>query len=406
MKRRIEKQTNASCQNDIDLAREQDKNKELHEELKQLRVQNQEHSSSIRLLEDSNEALLIQLEVKDSSIVTLQAEIDTLRKDNVIREEELLALTNGREKSLADARINCDQLQSEKESLELSFCRAEGQVRVSKENEAFAKERLLQLERECVDKLAAMDKREKDAILAATSNLEKRLQLAEVRARIAEKNEEVANACRRDAEEKVAKVRIEAEESLCKAREQMKCDYELLLQSKDDEKAALMKSREADRLQMDDMRNKHLDQAKNHQVELEGHTKKLEEKSCFLHHANSDLKQEKERATKLNVDLASTHAKLEAAKRQREEDEQAWNRDKDLLENEINLLKEDVHLERSNRKNEAADYRSQQEKALIREQELQSQVQEMLDTRKSELVRMEARATSAIKAIFDESRCT
>ena len=394
-----------SCQNDIDLAREQDKNKALDAELKQLMCQNQEKSSSIHHLEDSNEALLSQLEVKDTSIAALQGEINTLRKEYVRREEELVALANAREKALADTRISCDQLQSEKESLKLSLARVEEQVRMSKENEAFAKERLMQVERECVDKLSIMAQGERDAVLAATSDLETRFKLAEERATIAEKNEALANESRRNAEAEASKVRTEAEEKLCEAKEQMKCDYELLLQSKDDEMTALIKSRDADRLQMDDLRSKYLDQEVNHKKEVEGHMNRLDELSCSLHQANSDLKQEKELSTRLSVDLSATTARLDAAEKQHEKDEHAWTQDKAILENKIKLLEEDIDQERSNRQGETLEYRSQQEKARIRVKELQNQLQEIKDRRKNDLISMEVRASSAIKAIFEESRC-
>lgn len=391
LQRQLEKQTNTSCQNDIDLAREQDKNAELKAELKQLRSQNEAYSKEARILEESNEALHTQQEVKDASIAALREEIHTLRRDYAIREEELVALANAREASLAGARISYDRLEAERQSLKLSLAQAENQVKVSKENECSAKERLMQVERECADKMNVMAEREKDAVSAATSDLEARLQLFEEKANIAEKNETFAHARRREAEVEVTKVRSEAEENLCKAKEQIKHDYEQLLQSKNDERSAIVKCRQADRLQMDDMRNKLVDQEADHAKEVEGHMKKLDELSCALQQTSSDLTKEKEGSTSLRIDLANAQTQLETMERRHVEDEHQWKQDNAFLENEI-----------SKHKGEAAHYMAQLNNAKSLERELQNQLQKAQDRHRSELARLEARATSAIKAMFDE----
>ena len=227
-----------------------------------------------------------------------------------------------------------------------------------------------------------------------------RLQLAEERARIAEEREESANAIRRKAEIENTDLRTAAEKQLCQTKQQIRREYEILLQSKDDELVATNKLREADALQMEDLRHTLATQASNHKSELERHTEKIQQLSSDLHQAREDLDSERKASSELRIDLGTAQTRLDGATRKHQEDERAWEQEKSLLEDEVSILKEEMDMQKETNGGEVASYVEKIRRGREREAELERR---LVDDKKQYQVDRELlmkKAEDALRNIF------
>ena len=353
----LDKQTTELSKKDIDLARERDRCKELVNENAQLRTSGSDCRAELHALGDTNDALHIEINMKENAISNLEAELTTLREQFSNREQTLISKVSSLDQSLSELRIQLEESQSETNSQSILLSQIKEEMRVAKEGETMAKERLIKTEKECAEKITPLAiQREADAIDAATADLTARLQLAEERAQIAEEREESANAIRRKAEIEAADLRAAAEKQLCQSKQQIRREYEVLLQSKDDDLVATNKLREADALQMEDLRETLAAQASNHKSELESHMEKIQHLSSDLHQTHKDLDSERKASSELRIDLANTQTRLDGATRQRQEDTRAWEQEKSLLEDEMSILKEEMEMQKKSNTEEIANY--------------------------------------------------
>ena len=325
----------------------------------QLRTASDACHTQLRTLGDTNDGLRTDLSIKENEISNLSAELATLRKEFALRDQGLVSKVTSLDENLAHLRIQLEVSRAETKSSSLSLSQSKEEMRLAKENEALAKERLVNTEKECAGKIASIIQRETEAIAAATSDLEARLRITEERTRVAEEREEHANAARRQSEMEAADLRNQVEEKVWRAKEHVKEDYEKLLQSKDAEIVVINKVRKADALQMDDLRRVLANQEASCKAELESHATKIDEMSCDLNQARQNVDSERESSSELNIDLGKAQTRLDVVTRQGQENERAWEQQKTLLEDEISLLKEELDMQRKGHKEEVSDYENQ-----------------------------------------------
>ena len=325
----------------------------------QLRTASDACHTQLRTLGDTNDGLRTDLSIKENDISNLSAELATLRKEFALRDQGLVSKVTSLDENLAHLRIQLEISRAETKSSSLSLSQSKEEMRLAKENEALAKERLVNTEKECAGKIASIIQRETEAIAAATSDLEARLRITEERTRVAEEREEHANAARRKSEMEAADLRNQVEEKVWRAKEHVKEDYEKLLQSKDAEIVVINKVRKADALQMDDLRRVLANQEASCKAELESHATKIDEMSCDLNQARQNVDSERESSSELNIDLGKAQTRLDVVTRQGQENERAWEQQKTLLEDEISLLKEELDMQRKGHKEEVSDYENQ-----------------------------------------------
>ena len=342
----------------------------------QLRTASDACHTELRTLGDTNDGLRTDLSIKENEISNLSAELATLRKEFALREQALVSKVSSLDETLAHLRMQLEESRAETNSSSLSLSQSKEEMRLAKETEALAKERLVNTEKECAGKIASIIQRETDAITAATSDLEARLRIAEKRTRVAEEREEHANTARRKSETEAADLRNQVEEKVCRAKEHVKEEYEKLLQSKDAEIVVINKFREADALQMDDLRQALANQEARHKAQLESHATKIEEMSSALKQARQNLDSERKLSSELNIDLEKAKTRLDVVTRQGQEDERAWDQQKTLLEDEISLLKEELDMQRKGHKAEVSDYANQIRQGRAREVDLEERMGE------------------------------
>ena len=398
----LDKLNAASCQKDIDLARERDRCRDLTEETAQLRTASDACHTQLRTLGDTNDGLRTDLSIKENEISNLSAELATLRKEFALREQALASKVTTLDETLAHLRIQLEESRAETNSSSLSLSQSKEEMRLAKENEALAKERLVNTEKECAGRIASIIQRETEVIAAATSDLEARLRIAEERARVAEEREEHANTARRKSEMEAADLRNQNEEKVCRAKEHVKEDYEKLLQSKDAEIVVINKVREADALQMDDLRRVLANQEAIHKAELESHATKINEMSCNLRQARRNLDSERKLLSELKIDLEKAQTRLDVVTRQGQEDERAWEQKKTLLEDEISLLKEELEMQRKGHKEELSDYANQIRQGRAREVDLEERLSETEKKYRAERKNLQERVEEGIRSVFAE----
>ena len=396
----LEKQATELSKKDIELARERGICKELEDENARLQTSQNDYHTELRALGDTNDVLRIEISMKENAISNLEGELATLREDFADREQTFISKVSSLDQSTSDLRIQLEEAQSETNSQSVLLSQIKEEMRVAKEGETMAKERLIKTEKECAEKISSTIRREADAIDAATSDLNARLQLAEERARVAEEREKSANAIRRKAEIETTGLRTAAEKQLCQTKQQIRREYEILLQSKDDELVATNKLREADALQMEYLRHTLATQASNHKSELERHTEKIQQLSSDLHQAREDLDSERKASSELRIDLGTAQARLDGATRKYQEDERAWEQEKSLLEDEVSILKEEMDMQKETNGEEVASYVEKIRRGREREAELERR---LVDDKKQYQVDRELlmkKAEDALRNIF------
>lgn len=388
---------------DIDLARERDRCKELEDENSQLRTSSNDCHAELRSLGDTNDALRVEINIKENAISNLEAELTTLREDFVNREQALISKVSSLDQSISDLRIQLEDAQSKTNSQSVLLSQIKEEIRAAKEGETMAKERLIKTEKECAEKITSVIQREANSIAAATSDLNARLQLAEDRARIAEEREESANAIRRKAEMEAADLRTATEKQLYRSNQQIRREYEILLQSKDDELVATNKFREADGLQMEDLRHTLATQASNHKSELESHMEKIQQLSDDLHQAHKDLDSERKTLTELKIDLGKARTRLDGITRQHQEDERAWEQEKSLLEDEMSTIKEEMDMQKESNGEEVANYVDKIRRGQQREAELERRLVDDEKQYQADRELLMKKAEDAIRNVFSSS---
>lgn len=384
----------------MDLAKERDKSKDLREEMVQLRTASDACHTQVRTLTDTNDELRAEVNIQEVSISNLKTELKTLREELATREQTLISKVSSLNQCLSALRIQLEESQSKVNSHALMLSQTKEELRVAKENEAMAKERLINSEKECGDKIASILQREIDAIAAATSDLETRLQLAKERARIAEGREESANAGRQKAETECADLRSQAEEQLFRAKEQIKGECDILLQNKDDELSALTQLREADAMQMDDLRQTLANQGNNHKANLENHMDKVRQLSSDLHRAYSDLDVERKASSELSIDLGKTQKRLDAAVRQSQEDKRAWEQETSIKEDEISLLKTELRRQKESHKEQVTECVEKIGQGREREVELERKLVDNEEKHQADREIIMKAAEEAIRNVF------
>ena len=396
----LDKQATELSKKDIDLARERGICKELEDENARLQMSQNEYHTDLRALGDTNDALHIEINMKENAISNLEKELATLREDFADREQTLISKVFSLDQSTSDLQIQLEEAQSETKSQSVLLSQIKEEMRVAKEVETMAKERLIKTEKECAEKISSTIRREADAIDAATSDLNARLQLAEERARIAEEREESANAIRQKAEIENIDLRTVAEKQLCQTKQQIRHEYEILLQSKDDELDATNKLREADALQMEDLRHTLATQASNNKSELERHTEKIQQLSGDLHQAREDLDSERKASSELRIDLGTVQARLDGATRKHQEDERAWEQEKSLLEDEVSILKEEMDMQKESNGKEVANYVETIRRGREREAELERRLVDDKKQHQADRELLMKKAEDALRNIF------